>query len=100
MVITESKRHTVEEITEMLKSSGFKAGKGGEFTLSVVRGIQYRNNIPSLKKYLYSQGYLSTEEKAKMLGISVNALNKRRMAGKFKGECFKTTGNGDYMFLP
>lgn len=100
MVITESKRHTVEEITEMLKNLGLKAGKGGGFTLSVVRGIQYRNNIPSLKKYLYSQGYLSTEEKAKKLGISVNALNKRRAAGKFDGQCFKTTGNGDYMFLP
>jgi DNA invertase Pin-like site-specific DNA recombinase len=100
IIRTESKRCNVEEITEILKNSGFSTGKGAEFNVSRVRGIQYRYNIPTFKQYLYSQGYLPTEEKSKILGISINALNKRRIAGKYEGECLKTTGNGDYMFSP
>ena len=95
-----SKTNTVEEIVEHLNSTGKKSGKGLEFTLSSVRGIQYQYGIPSLKKHLRSIGYLSTEEKAKQMGISPNALNKRRTNGRFTGTCVKTTGGGDYMFTP
>lgn len=100
IVRSESARCTVEEIVEMLNGLGYKSGKGKTITLSVVRGIQYSYNIPSFKQHLRSQGYLSSEEKARQLGISVNALNKRRAMGKFKDTCFKTTENGDYMFSP
>lgn len=100
IIRAESTRCTVEEITDILRTSGHRSGKGGEFTLQAVRGILYSYNIPSFKQNLHSQGYLSTEEKAEMLGISINCLNKRRIAGKYEGTCFKTTGNGDYMFSP
>lgn len=95
-----SKYSTVEEMVEHLNQHGKTSGKGLKFTLSSVRGIQYSYNIPSLKEYLRSLGYLSTEEKAKQMGISMNALNKRRTNGKYKGECIKTTGGGDFMYEP
>jgi len=96
----ESKKHTVEEMVEYLNSQGKKSGKGLDFTLASVRGIQYSYGIPSLKKHLRSTGYLSTEEKAKQMGISPNALNKRRSLGKYSGVCVKTTGGGDFMYAP
>ena len=64
----ESRRHTVEEITAMLNDMRKKSGKGKPFTQSIVRRIQYRCKIPSLKQHLKSIGYLTTEEKAKELG--------------------------------
>jgi len=95
-----SKKYTVEEIVESLNQSGKKSGKGLDFTLASVRGIQYSYGILSLKKYLRSNGYLSTEEKAKQMGISPNALNKRRASGGYQGVCIKTNGGGDYMYAP
>jgi len=95
-----SKINTVEEMVEYLNNSGKKSGKGLTFTLMSVRGIQYHYGIPSLKAHLRSIGYLSTEEKAKQMGISPNALNKRRTNGGFTGLFVKTTGSGDYMFAP
>lgn len=96
----ESRRHTVEEITAMLNGMGKKSGKGKPFTQSIVRGIQYHYKIPSLKQHLKSIGYLTTEEKAKELGITPNALNKRRSGGTYHGEVIKTTSSGDYMYKP
>jgi len=95
-----SQRHTVEEMVAHLNGQGKKSGKGFAFTLSSVRAIQYQYEIPSLKKHLRSIGYLSTEEKAKEIGISQNALNKRRKNGDNRYTCVKTTGGGDYMYAP
>lgn len=95
-----SKKYTVEEMVDFLNSQGKKSGKGLDFTLASVRGIQYSYGIPSLKNYLRSIGYLSTEEKAKEMGISQNALNKRRSLGKYGGICIKTTGGGSFMYAP
>jgi len=95
-----SKKHTVEEIAEQLNTQGKKSGKGFAFTLASVRGIQYQYGIPSLKEHLRSAGYLSTEEKAKQMGLSSNALNKRRKSGIYSDICVKTTGGGDYMYAP
>ncbi len=96
----ESRKHTVGEIVSMLNNKGIKSGKGNPFTRSIVRGIQYSYGIPSLKQYLKANGYLSTEEKAKELGITSNALNKRRISGKYPGDVVKTTDGGDYMYGP
>ncbi len=96
----ESRRHTVEEIAAMLNDMGKKSGKGKPFTMSIVRGIQYHYKIPSLKQHLKSIGYLTTEEKANELGITPNALNKRRSGGSYQGEVIKTTSSGDYMYKP
>ena len=95
-----SKQFTEEEIAKNLNDAGKKPGMGSEFTLSCVRGIQYKYGIPSLKKHLRSKGYLSTEEKAQQLGMSTSALNKRRALGMYDGHVVKTTGSGDYMFAP
>jgi DNA invertase Pin-like site-specific DNA recombinase len=95
-----SKKHTVEEIMEQLNAQGEKSGKGNAFTLASVRGIQYQYGIPSLKAYLRSIGYISTEEKADKIGISANALNKRRKSGLYTDTCVKTTGGGDYLYAP
>lgn len=97
---SESKRHTVEEIVALLNNSDKKSGKGKSFSPNIVRGIQYHYKIPSLKQYLRSIGYLSTEEKAVELGITPNALNKRRISGAYCGEVVKTTAGGDYMYRP
>ena len=95
-----SRKNTVEEIVEHLNGTGKKAGKGSPFTLAGVRSLQYRHGIPSLKEHLRSIGYLSTINKAKQMGISVDALHKRRLNGTFTGIYIKTTGGGDYMFAP
>lgn len=95
-----SKKNTVEEMVAYLNSHHETSGKGLAFTMSSIRGIQYSYGIPSLKKHLISCGYLSTEEKAKQMGISSNALNKRRISGLYKGSCIKTTSSGDYMYEP
>ena len=95
-----SKKHTVEEMVEHLNAQGKKSGKGLNFTLAGIRGIQYSYKIPSFKEHLRLIGYLSTEDKAKQMGISPNALNKRRVNGTYQGLCFKTTGGGDYMYAP
>ena len=84
----------------MLNDMRKKSGKGKPFTQSIVRGIQYRYKISSLKQHLKSIGYLTTEEKGKELGITPNALNKRRSGGTYHGEVIKTTSSGDYMYKP
>ena len=90
--------HAVGEIVDRLNDQGKISGKGFAFTLASVRGIQHQYGIPSLKEHLRSIGYLSTEEKAKQMGVSPSALNKRRAAGIFFGDCVKTSGKGSYMF--
>ena len=95
-----SKKYPVDEIVEQLNNQGKRSGKGFAFTLASVRGIQYQYGIPSLKAHLRSIGYLSTEEKAERMGISANALNKRRKSGIYTGICVRTTGGGDYMYAP
>jgi len=95
-----SKKYAVDEIVRFLNANGKKSGKGLDYTLASVRGIQYSYDIPSLKNHLKSNGYLSTKEKAKQMGISPNALNKRRASGEYNGHCIRTNGSGDYMYAP
>ena len=95
-----SKKHTVDEMVEHLNSQGKTSGKGFAFTSASVRNIQYHYEIPSLKASLRSKGYLSTEEKARQMGISPSTLNKRRKSGSYSGIYVKTTGGGDYLFAP
>jgi len=87
-------------MVEYLNSTGRKSGKGLYFTLKMIHRIQRSYAIPSLNEYYRLKGYLSTEDKAKQMGISPNALNKRRVTGQYDGDYIKTTVRGGYMFEP
>jgi len=95
-----SKSCTTDQMVEYLNSTGRKSGKGLYFTLKMIQQIQHRYAIPSLNEYFRLKGYLSTEDKAKQMGISPNALNKRRVTGQYDGDYIKTTVRGGYMFEP
>ena len=95
-----SKAHTAAEIAEQLNGMGERTSYGLKYTPVGVRQLQSYNGIPSLKKHLCSLGYLTTDEKAKQMGISARLLRHLRSNGSFTGVYVKTSGRGDYVFLP
>ena len=95
-----SKVTTLEEIVESLNSAGKKTGTGLSFTVAKASAIRQRYGIPTYKDHLRSIGYLTTEDKAKQLGVSVFALNQRRLSGELRGQFIMTRRSGGYMYQP
>ena len=88
------------EIAALLNKEGLKTAKGSEFTDIHVRSIMRLNSIPNKKKRLISQGYITTAEKAAIMGIKPPTLSYSVFSGKYKGEYVRVNSNKELLFPP
>jgi DNA invertase Pin-like site-specific DNA recombinase len=86
------------EIADMLNKEGYKSGKGFAFSKKIVRSLMRRYSIPNMKKRYINRGYISSSEKAALLGISRVYLQVLIKSGKYKGEYVCVNSNNDLLF--
>jgi DNA invertase Pin-like site-specific DNA recombinase/DNA-directed RNA polymerase subunit M/transcription elongation factor TFIIS len=97
---SESTAHNSKEISDLLNQNGYKSGKDEEFTSKKVRYLMEHYEIPSLKSYFRSKGYLYAKEKADLLGISVSQLGKLRQKGVLECKWEIVDEKPVYMYAP
>jgi len=95
-----SSTNSAQEISDMLNKDGFRTGMDMEFTPPKVRYLMGYYNIPSLAVQLREQGYLYTNEKANLMGLSPFKLSKLRSQGALDCEWKKVDGKSMYMYAP
>jgi hypothetical protein len=95
----EAEKHNSGEITKILNGMGLKSATGLTFTERIVLRAMRAHDIPTCKKMLERQGYVTLPEKAKEIGIPWRTLYHQVMSGKFEGDCVRAGEKGNFMFL-
>jgi hypothetical protein len=90
--------HCSEEIAEMLNREGFKPGRGKEFSKQTVRGLMKLHSIASKKQRYISRGYITSTEKADLLGVSRSHLHQQLKSGRFDGDYVRVNTKNEVLF--
>jgi len=91
---------SAQEIADMLNKKGDRTGKGMEFSVIKVRALMAYYGISTLEIQLRERGYLYTEEKASLLGISPYKLGTLRKNGLLDCEWKIVNNRSMYMYAP
>jgi hypothetical protein len=86
------------EIAALLNQEGYKSGKGFAFSNINVRSIMRLYSIPNKKKRYMDRGYITTAEKAAIMGISPFKLYKLISSGKYQGEYISVNTKNELLF--
>lgn len=82
----------------LLNQEGYKSGKGLTFSNINVRSIMRLYSIPNKKKRYIDRGYITTAEKAAIMGISPFKLYKLISSGKYQGEYVSVNTKNELLF--
>lgn len=94
----EAEKHTPKEISVILNEMGKLSGKNLEFTNLIVQRLMRDYGIPTVREHYIEKGYMTSTEKAKMLGISRSSLIKRVADGLYFGDAVKVSDKNEYLF--
>ena len=97
---SKSTAHSTLEISDMLNQNGHRTGKDEVFTSLKVRQLMRYYSIPTFETHLRERGYLYSNEKAALLGISTGYLGKLRQWGTLDCEWFTVDEIPTYMYAP
>ena len=89
-----------KEIAGLLNQGGFKTGKGFAFNMVNVRSIMRLYSIPNKKKRYMDRGYITTMDKAAILGITPSMLYSMIRRGKYQGEYIRVNVKKELLFPP
>lgn len=95
---TAAENYCEEEIAALLNQAGYKSGKGFAFSNINVRSIMRLYSIPNKKKRYINRGYVTTAEKAAIMGISPFKLYKLINSGKYQGEYVRVNTKNELLF--
>ena len=95
-----AENHIAEDIAALLNQQGFRSGKGQNFTPNIVKSLMYAHSIPNMKERYLNKGYITSSEKAALMGITTKELLYMIRAGKYQLECIRVNSRNDYVFPP
>ena len=91
--------YTDAQVARILNERGMRTGAGEAFDTVSVKWVRHSAKIKSLKERLLEEGWLTVKEVSARLGISRDAINKRRLQGKLKARICNDHGQWLY-WLP
>jgi len=91
--------YTDAQVARILNERGMRTGVGEAFDTVSVKWVRHSAKIRSLKERLLEEGWLTVKEVSARLGISRDAINKRRVQGKLKARICNDHGQWLY-WLP
>lgn len=74
--------YTDAQVARILNDRGMRTGAGDAFATESIKWVRYSAKIKSLKERLLEEGWLTVKQVSDTLGISREAINKRRLKGK------------------
>jgi hypothetical protein len=91
--------YTDAQVARVLNERGMRTGAGEAFDTVSVKWVRHSAKIKSLKERLLEEGWLTVKQVSARLGISRDAINKRRVQGKLKARICNDHGQWLY-WLP
>lgn len=91
-------RHTYVEIAALLNEGGFKSGQQRQFHARMIQALCKQYRLVPLYDRLRATGYLTAEEMARELDVSVDTLKNWRLQGLVEGKAY--TDRPDYVYPP
>jgi hypothetical protein len=76
--------YTDAQVARILNERGMRTGAGDAFDTVSVKWVRHSAKIKSLKERLLEEGWLTVKQLSARLGVSREAINKRRVQGKLK----------------
>jgi len=95
---TAAENFNENEIAVLLNQEGFKTGRGFPFSKNSVRSVLQLYSIPNKKKRYLSRGYITTVEKAKIMGVSPGHLSQLVKHGNYHGEYIRVNSRKELLF--
>jgi DNA invertase Pin-like site-specific DNA recombinase len=95
-----SDEHCADEIAVMLNQKGYKSGKGLVFQRSTVRALMRQYSILNKKQRFIARGYITTKQKAAIMGIPSGVLSNSVLVGEYKGEYVRVNSKRELLFPP
>ena len=89
-----------KEIADLLNGEGYKTGTGLAFTKVNVRSIMRLYSIPNKKKRYMSRGYITSVEKAAIMGITLSTLHGMIKRGKYQCDYVSVNTQNELLFPP
>jgi len=74
--------YTDAQVARILNDRGMRTGAGDAFATESIKWVRFSAKIKSLKERLLEEGWLTVKQVSARLGISREAINKRRLKGK------------------
>ena len=90
--------NTDAQIAEFLNHQGYRSGKGGLFSTSIIKHIRHEHKLKSRRQRLREKGYLTAEEIAPLLGLSTKTIHGWRRQGRIQGYAYND--RKDYLYEP
>jgi hypothetical protein len=88
--------YTDAQVARVLNERGMRTGAGEAFDTIRVKWVRHSAKIKSLKERLLDEGWLTVKQVSARLGISRDAINKRRLQGKLKARICNDHGQWLY----
>jgi len=89
---------TEKELADALNAKGYKSGKDCAFTARIIQKIMTVYSIKSKRQRYLDKGYISVNEKARQMGITVNHLLATIRNGRFQGDAIRISDKNEYVF--
>jgi DNA invertase Pin-like site-specific DNA recombinase len=80
--------HTDKQIAKILNDRGYQSGKGGSFTRMTVRNVRISHRLKSQCTRLKKRGWLTQEEMAMRLDVTVGTIKRWRRHGLLKAHAY------------
>jgi len=93
----EAEKHTPKEIAVILNEMEKLSGKNLKFTNLIVKRLMRDYGIRTVREH-YRKSYMTSTEKAKVLGISRSSLLKKVADGLYFGDAKKVNNKNEYLF--
>jgi len=90
--------HTDKQIANILNGRGYHSGKGGSFTRMIVRNVRVSHRLNSQCTRLQVRGWLTQEEMATRLDVSVGTIKRWRKRGLLKAHAYDDKNR--YLYEP
>lgn len=90
--------HTDAQIAHHLNEQGFTPGRGFRFSSNIVKNIRRTYGLKSFIQRLSDIGYITAEEMASKLEVSIASVRRWKKSGKLQGRVYND--KGEFLYAP